>query len=84
MFRSLLTVQIASTEKQQDMELPSNMPLEELGKLILLSMDELLDGTESLYYEASIGDGEWRTLNSFQSLTENNVMDGSILKLDKC
>ncbi|OAB38450.1 EsaB/YukD family protein [Paenibacillus glacialis] len=86
MERSTITLVIDSSGKKTDLELPSQVPLEEMLELMMKGMNEWI----SLSFQLSDfrlllseGDESWRAIQPSMSLHELGVTDGCYLRLEK-
>ncbi len=82
--RTLITVLTEPAGNQKDLELPSDMPLERVGKLIIKGLDDdmgLLFENGRMAFHHSTGDGQWSLLDGTQTLKDASVLDGSFLRI---
>lgn len=83
---TMATVIIPMIEHRRDVELPSNVPIKQLSKLILKGLSKESDLILSDWGEASIEISqpgqEWRLLDGESTLENASVLDGAYLRVN--
>ena len=80
----MVTVKIAGTQEQHDMELPADIPTKELAPKLLMALKNiegrLFMGVESIKIKF---DAENRYLFDIETLASVGVWDGSIITVER-
>lgn len=86
MKRTIVTVVLDFAGKRQDLDLPSNLPLNRLGELIFAAMDVRVesprDGAAYRVERSEYGQ-QWERVDNGLTLEEANIWDGYFLRLEK-
>lgn len=79
---SLVTVKIANSKKQLDMELPADMPVRELAPKLLSALKNLDGGIAHEVERIQIKLGE-RCLTDEETLSSANIWDGGSITVER-
>jgi hypothetical protein len=85
MKRAVITLVSESTGKMLDIDIPTDIPLEQLGERLLTCLDEWIISVphKNTYRFAKSDNGnEWHLLDKSLSLDEAGVMEGSYLRIE--